>query len=69
MQNNRAIKIILTHIRTFISFSIYNKIYICSKYGFGTIILEGIIDYALNVILLVQYNSRRVVIVSSWGDV
>ena len=41
----------------------------CSKYGFGIIISEGIIDYALNVMLLVQYDSRRVVIVSSWGDV
>ena len=25
--------------------------------------------YALNVMLLVQYDSRRIVIVSSWGDV
>ena len=41
----------------------------CSKYGFGIIISEEIIDYALNVMLLVQYDSRRVVIVSSWGDV
>ena len=39
------------------------------KYEFGIIISEGIIDYALNVMLLVQYDSRRVVIVSSWGDV
>ena len=42
---------------------------LCSKCGFGIIISEGIIDYALNVMLLVQYDSRRVVIVISWGDV
>ena len=42
---------------------------ICSKYGFGIIISEGIIDYALIVMLLVQCDSRRVVMVSSWGDV
>ena len=29
----------------------------------------GIVDYALNVMLLVQYDSRRIVIVSSWSDV
>ena len=38
---------------------------ICSKYEFGTIISEGIIDYALIVMLLVQCDSRRVVMVSS----
>ena len=37
--------------------------------GFGIIILEGIVDYALNVMLLVQLDGRRVVIVSSWGGV
>ena len=42
---------------------------ICSKYGFGIIISEGIIDYALIVMLLVQCDGRRVVMVSSWGDV
>ena len=41
----------------------------CSKYGFGVMISEGIIDYALNVMLLVQCDNRRVVMVSSWGDV
>ena len=50
--------IVLTH---------YN--YMCSKYGFGVMISEGIIDYTLNVMLLVQCDSRRVVMVSSWGDV
>ena len=43
--------------------------YICSKCGFGIIISEGILDYAFNVMLLVQLDGRRVVIVSSWGDV
>ena len=41
---------------------------ICSKYGFGISISEGIIVYALNVMLLVKYVSRRVVMVSSWDD-
>ena len=55
-------------------FGIYTSIhtytlYICSNYGFGIIISEGIIDYALNVMLLVKCDSRRVVMVSSWGDV
>ena len=36
----------------------------CSKCGFGVIISEGIIDYAFNVMLLVQYDGRRAVIVS-----
>ena len=40
-----------------------------SKYGLGIIISEGIIDYALIAMLLVQCDSRRVVMVSSWGDV
>ena len=40
-----------------------------SKYGFGVMISEGTIDYALNVVILVQCDSRRVVMVSSWGDV
>ena len=31
-------------------------------------ISEGIIVYALNVMLLVRYVSRRVVMVSSWDD-
>ena len=43
--------------------------YMCSKCGLGIIISEGIVDYALNVMLLVQLDGRRVVIVSSWGDV
>ena len=34
----------------------------------GTIISEGIIDYALIVMLLVQCDIRRVVMVSSWGE-
>ena len=41
---------------------------ICSKYGFGISISEGIIVYALNVMLLVEYVSRRVVMVSTWCD-
>ena len=32
-------------------------------------ISEGIMDNALIVMLLVQCDSRRVVMVSSWGDV
>ena len=39
----------------------YQKWYMCSKCGFGIIISEGIIDYALIVMLLIQCNSRRVV--------
>ena len=35
----------------------------CSKCGLGVIISEGIIYYAFNVMLLVQYDGRRVVIV------
>ena len=38
--------------------------YKCSKYGFGIIISEGIVDYALNVMLLVECDSRRIVMVT-----
>ena len=48
---------------------IYVYLHMCSKYGFGIIISDGIIDYALTVMLLVKCDSRRVVMVSSWGDV
>ena len=34
--------------------------YMCSKYGFGVIISEGIIDYALNVMLLDRVPLKNV---------
>ena len=66
MAENEDVKTINQHINVFISKpSIVVKTqYMCSKCGFGIIISEGIIDYALNVMLLVQYDSRRVVVVS-----
>ena len=59
----------------YFSLKLYSHIYTCgldinacSKYGFGISISEGIIVYALNVMLLVKYVSKLVVMVSSWCD-